>query len=131
LGRYHLQVCILEEGRKRELMGWQLPGVNKFSVKRSYVGGWFPWKNHDFTTDTNGSERAIVPIGVYEKVMPQDTEPTFLARSLLSQDVDLAESLGALEMDEEDLGLMSFVCPGKHEYGALLRNLLTMHEKEG
>jgi Na+-transporting NADH:ubiquinone oxidoreductase subunit A len=131
LGRYHLQLSVLEEGRKRELLGWKLPGFDKFSVKRSYMGGWLPWQKYDFTTTTHGSERAIVPIGCYEKVMPQDTEPTFLARSLLSDDVDLAESLGLLEMDEEDVGLMSFVCPGKHEYGKLLRKLLTIHERDG
>ncbi len=131
LGRYHLQISAIEEGRQRELLGWQRPGFNKFSVKRAYLGGWMPWRRFNFTSSTEGSPRAIVPVGVFERVMPQDTEPTFLARALASHDVELAVNLGALEMDEEDVGLLSFVCPGKHDYGDLLRAVLTSHEKDG
>ena len=40
-------------------------------------------------------------------------------------------ALGALELDEEDLALCTFVCPGKTEYGPLLRRLLDRVEKEG
>ena len=42
-----------------------------------------------------------------------------------------AEQLGCLELDEEDLALCTFVCPSKVEYGPLLRQVLTMIEKEG
>ena len=42
-----------------------------------------------------------------------------------------AEKLGALELDEEDLSLCSFVCPSKTDYGPLLRKSLEMIEKEG
>ncbi len=73
----------------------------------------------------------MVPIGMYERVMPLDILPTFLLRSLLVGDVEKAEELGCLELDEEDLALCSFVCPGKMEYGPLLRQVLTVIEKEG
>jgi len=36
-----------------------------------------------------------------------------------------------LELDEEDLALCTFVCPGKHEYGDLLRRSLNRIEAEG
>ncbi|SUA20307.1 Na(+)-translocating NADH-quinone reductase subunit A [Neisseria gonorrhoeae] len=39
--------------------------------------------------------------------------------------------MGCLELDEEDLALCSFVCPGKYEYGPLLRKVLETIEKEG
>ena len=73
----------------------------------------------------------MVPIGTYEKVMPMDILPTFLLRSLYVTDVEKAEELGCLELDEEDLALCSFVCPGKTDWGPKLREVLTILEKEG
>ena len=78
-----------------------------------------------------GSERAMVPIGSYERVMPLDILPTLLLRDLIVGDTDSAQALGCLELDEEDLALCSFVCPAKYEYGSLLRNVLDKIEKEG
>ena len=82
-------------------------------------------------SSTNGSPRAIVPIGAYEKVMPLDILPTQLLRYLVVGDIELAQKLGALELDEEDLALCTFVCPGKYEYGPILRDVLTRIEQEG
>lgn len=132
LGRYHTQVSVLKEGREREFLGWQGPGFDKFSVKRVFAtalaadGRRFP-----MTTNRNGSKRAIVPIGAYEEVMPLDILPTFLLRSLLCGDTDQAQGLGALELDEEDLALCTFVDPGKHEFGPVLRSCLHKIEIEG
>jgi len=84
----------------------------------------------NFTTSTNGSERAMVPIGAYEKVMPLDILPTQLLRALIVEDMDSAISLGALELDEEDLALCTYVCSGKYEYGPILRGNLERIEKE-
>jgi Na+-transporting NADH:ubiquinone oxidoreductase subunit A len=39
--------------------------------------------------------------------------------------------LGALELGEEVLGLCTYVCPGKYEYGPILRDVLTRIEIEG
>jgi len=131
LGRYHLQVSVLREGREREFMNWVLPGSNKFSTIRAYLAGFLPRKKYDFTTTTNGSDRAIVPIGMYERVLPMDIQPTYLLRSLVAHDSERAEQLGALELEEEDLALCTFVCPGKIDYGPILRENLTTIEKEG
>ena len=73
----------------------------------------------------------MVPVGNYERVMPLDILPTQLLRSLIVGDTEQAQLLGALELDEEDLALCTFVCPGKTEYGSLLRERLTQIEKEG
>jgi Na+-transporting NADH:ubiquinone oxidoreductase subunit A len=130
LGRFHLQVSALEEGTQREFLGWQKPGADKFSVTKAFVGSWLP-KKFALTTSTGGSHRAMVPIGVYERVMPLDVLPTQLLRALLTKDTDLAQALGCLELDEEDLALCTFVCPGKYDYGAALRESLQTIEKDG
>lgn len=43
----------------------------------------------------------------------------------------MAQKLGCLELEEEDLALCSYVCAGKYEYGPILRDNLTRIEKEG
>lgn len=131
LGRYANQISVLEEPKEREFMGWLSPGANKFSVMNIYLSKLFSGKLFNFTTTTNGSERAMVPIGAYEKIMPLDILPTQLLRSLIVGDTEQAQLLGCLELDEEDLALCTFVCPGKYEYGPILRDNLTRIEKEG
>ena len=131
LGRYHTQVTVLREGTHRELLGWALPGFDKFSITRAFASAVSGLSNKGFTTSTEGSVRAIVPIGMYEKVMPLDIIATPLLKALLVNDTDTAQQLGCLELDEEDLSLCTFVCPGKNEYGPLLRQALTHIEREG
>ena len=111
LGRYHAQVSVLAEGREREFLGWQKPGVDKFSIKNVFASKLLPSRLFDFTTSTEGSDRAMVPIGSYEQVMPLDILATFLLRALIVEDTDRAQALGCLELDEEDLGLCTFACP--------------------
>ncbi|MEZ8991137.1 Na(+)-translocating NADH-quinone reductase subunit A [Vibrio breoganii] len=131
LGRYHQQVSALREGRDKELLGWAMPGKNKFSITRSFLGHLFKGQLYNLTTSLNGGERAMVPIGNYEKVMPLDIEPTLLLRDLCAGDVDSAQRLGVLELSEEDVALCTYVCSGKYEYGELLRECLDTIEKEG
>jgi Na+-transporting NADH:ubiquinone oxidoreductase subunit A len=131
VGRYHQQVSVLEEGTEQEFFGWALPGGDKFSITRSFLSHLSPSRLFSMTTSTGGSERAMVPIGNYERVMPLDVLPTMLLRDLLSGDFDSAVSLGALELDEEDLALCTFVCPGKYDYGSYLRDCLDTIEREG
>ncbi|WP_039032085.1 Na(+)-translocating NADH-quinone reductase subunit A [Leclercia adecarboxylata] len=131
LGRFHLQVSVVKEGREKELFGWVMPGKEKFSVTRTTLGHFLRNKLFNFSTDTNGGERAMVPIGNYERVMPLDILPTMLLRDLLAGDTDSAQALGCLELDEEDLALCTYVCPGKYEYGPVLREVLTRIEQEG
>jgi Na+-transporting NADH:ubiquinone oxidoreductase subunit A len=131
LGRFDCQISILKEGRERVFMGWLLPGLDSFSTLGIYLSKFIPNKRFNFTTTTNGSPRAMVPIGMYERVMPMDIMPTFLLRSMLVGDLERAEELGALELAEEDLALCTFVCPGKTNYGPILRRNLELIEKEG
>ncbi len=132
LGRFSLQVTALAEGRERVFMGWQAPGFTKFSVSMAFASGPYGrFLSKAFTTSTEGSPRAIVPTGMFEAVMPLDIEPTYLLRALVMKDTDQAQDLGCLELDEEDLALCTFVDTGKTDFGPLLRENLTIIEKEG
>lgn len=131
LGRYDVQVTVLEENSERPMLHYVQAGKNRFSALPIYISRFMGKKEWDFTTATNGSERAMVPIGAYEQIMPLDILPTQLLRSLIVGDTAVAQELGALELDEEDLALCTFVCPGKYEYGPVLRDNLTRIEKEG
>lgn len=131
LGRYHNQVSVLLEGKERNLLGYLSPGSERYSTLAIYLSHFSRNKRFAFTTNTNGSERAMVPVGSYEKVMPLDILPTQLLRSLIVGDTAMAQGLGALELDEEDLALCTYVCPGKYEYGPILRDNLTRIENEG
>ena len=131
LGRYHLQVSVLEEGYERPMLHYCVLGKNRFSTLPIYISNLLGKKSWDFTTTTNGSERAMVPVGAYERVMPLDILPTQLLRALIVGDTAMAQQLGALELDEEDLALCTFVCPGKYEYGPILRDNLDRIEREG
>ena len=131
LGRYHLQVSALREGREREFLGWVKPGFDMYSTSGAFASALTPGKTYDFTTALNGSHRPMVPIGMFERVFPFDILPTFLLRAILVKDVGRAEELGVLELDEEDVALCTFVCPGKQDYGPVSRENLETIWKEG
>jgi len=133
LGCYSNQISALQEGRARELFGWIVPGKNKYSALNVYTSSVDRKFDRKFplTTDKNGSNRAIVPVGVYEAVMPLDILPTPLLKALVVGDSDQAQLLGCLELDEEDVSLFTFVDPGKHDFAPVLRANLTKIEKEG
>ncbi|HUL12533.1 MAG TPA: Na(+)-translocating NADH-quinone reductase subunit A [Methylococcaceae bacterium] len=133
LGRYHNQVTVIEEGRQRDFFGWVVPSREKFSFLNVLLSSLPKERGRKFPLTTNkyGSPRAVVPVGVYEDVMPLDILPTQLLKALVIGDSDQAQSLGCLELDEEDLALCTFVDPGKHDFGIALRQNLTQIEKEG
>lgn len=131
LGRFHNQISLVEEATEKEFLGWQKPGLDKFSIKNTFVSKLIPGKKFDFNTAIHGSYRAMVPVGMYERVFPfRDILPTQLLRAILTKDMDGALELGVLELDEEDLGLCTFACPGKEDYGTVLRENLEIIEKE-
>lgn len=131
LSRYHQQVTVIQEGGDRKFLGWLSPGLDLFSIKNILLSKLLPHKKFDFTTQRNGGVRSIVPSGSYESVMPLDILPTILLRTLAVDDVEEAEKLGCLELDEEDLALCTYVCPSKIEHGPILRRNLNLIEKEG
>ncbi|MGV6803624.1 MAG: Na(+)-translocating NADH-quinone reductase subunit A [Ruegeria sp.] len=130
LGRFARQICIIREDSDQIPMGWIRPMPSKYAVQ-PVLGSAFVNKLYAFTSNLNGGRRAMVPTGTFEELMPQDYLPTQLLRAMLVMDTDTAQALGALELDEEDMGLVGFACPAKYEYGLALRDCLTKIEKEG
>ena len=131
LGRYQTQLTVLTEGTERVFLEWLRPGMGKYSESRAYAGDLVHRDSFSMTSTANGSARAMVPIGSFERVLPLDMLATPLLKALLVQDTDRAQELGALELAEEDLALCSFVCNGKYEYGAYLRMNLDEIEANG
>jgi len=129
LGYHNLQVSVIQEGEPRRFLHWLNPLLNQFSLLNVFLPSKHRSAEFEMTSSQNGSPRAMVPIGNYERVMPLDILPTQLLRALLTRDTVLAQELGALELDEEDLALCTFVCHGKYEYGPALRESLRMLEK--
>lgn len=133
LGRYHNQISVIAEpnSKDREFMNWLTPGPRKFSKIPLFLSSLFPKKIFKFKALMNGSDRPIVPIGVYEEVLPLNLLPAMLLRNVVLMDTEKIQDLGGLELDEEDLSLCSYVCPGKYDFGSLLRAGLNKIEVEG
>jgi Na+-transporting NADH:ubiquinone oxidoreductase subunit A len=112
LGRYHVQVSVIDEPRGSESPRSLRSRVFEFT--RAPVT----------TTSLHGRPGPMIPIEAFERVVPLDLLVTPLLRALLVGDVEAAEALGCLELEEEDLALCSYLCPGKNDYGRLLRSVL-------
>lgn len=134
LGRYHLGVAALEEGTKNEffLVNWMGLGTHRHSATRTCLANFIKPKTYTFNTALNGGPRSIMPIGCYDQVLaPYGVEGTMLVRAIDINDTDQAKLLGILELAEEDLALATYVCPGKNDFGPLIRRSLTKIEVEG
>lgn len=130
LGRFDQTISVIPESSKSDFLGWVNPLSKSYTFLPAFVGLWKGARERAFDTRTHGGRRAMVPIGLFEKVMPMDIMPTHLLRALTVGDAEWAEELGVLELDEEDVALCSFVCPGKYEYGTALRQVLDQIEAE-
>ncbi len=130
LGRFANQVAVLDDQPQREFLSWASPFGKRHTFTNAALAKFFR-KELRFDTDTNGSLRALVPIGSYDRVLPMDIMATQLVRALASDDLEGAEKLGLLELVEEDVALCEYVCPSKMPITSMLRDMLTRSEKEG
>jgi Na+-transporting NADH:ubiquinone oxidoreductase subunit A len=130
LGRFAHQLTLVDDAPEREFVGWTKPIGSRWSLSNAYLAK-FLKKKFRVDTDMNGGERAIVPIGNYEKVMPMDILATQMIKALASDDLEGAEKLGVLELAEEDIALCQYVCASKIDITDMLRAMLTRIEKEG
>lgn len=131
LGRYHDQVSVLREGGRSFVFGWTGLFPRRFTTAPTFARTTGHRRRHTFSTTQNGRFSGMLPMRVFDRVMPLDILPSPLLRALLVKDTERAQALGCLELDEEDLALCSFVCPAKQDYGVALRVNLEQIEKEG
>lgn len=130
LGFYDTQITVISEGNEQEFFGWALPGINKFSMSKSYFSWLFPTRKYNIDTNMRGEERAYVVTGQYEKVLPMDIFPQQLVKAIMIEDIDLMEKLGLYEVGPEDFALCEFVCTSKIEVQSLIRHGLDILRKE-
>lgn len=130
LGRFHTQLSVVAEEPSHASLGWLVGGMDGFSIHGFPVASRSTRRKRALSTALHGARRALVPLDTFERVVPLDILPTQLLRALVVRDSDMAQTLGCLELDEEDLALCSFVCPSKHEYGPMLRAVLNQLEKQ-
>ncbi len=130
VGRWDNMLCVIDDAPKREFLGWLNPLGKRHTYTNSALAK-FLRREYQFDSDTNGGDRAIVPIGSYDQVLPMDILATPLIKALAAGDLEGAEKLGVLELAEEDLALCEYVCPSKIPVTNLLRDMLERIEKEG
>jgi len=122
LGRYHQQVSVLPPvSTPQRWWGW---GARQFSALPVFLARLLRIKKYRICADVSESPQPLLITAAFERVWPLRMPVLPLLEALVAQDVERAVKLGALELAEEDLALCSFVCPGKQNYGALLRAVL-------
>jgi Na+-transporting NADH:ubiquinone oxidoreductase subunit A len=129
---YTRAVHILPDEAPQRIFGWALPSLRLYSFHRLFLSGFAPPKGGiSMNTALGGGLRAIVPIGVYRKVIATpDIVPDFLFKSILAGDLGEALELGLLDLSEEEAALCTYICPSKIEFGDILRQGLAQYERE-
>jgi len=130
---YHQRaVHVLPDTVERELLGWTLPKLGKFSFYRTYLSGFTkPSRTYDLRPGLYGGQRALVPVGTYKKVVvTPDIDVPFLLRSLTAGDIEDSISLGLLDFTEEEAALCTYICPSKIEFDELLKQGLAAYQRE-
>ncbi len=130
LGFYDSQITIIPEGNKYEFLGWALPGLDKFSMSKTFFSWLTPNKAYRLNANLHGEHRAYVVTGEYDKVLPMDVLPQQLIKSIMVEDIDLMEQLGIYEVAPEDLALCEFVCTSKINVQDLVRQGIDLMIKE-
>lgn len=131
IGRFHDQVSVIYDSTGRSIFNWLLPGLKRFSIRPVFASSYVKDLKLPMNTALWGGGRAIYPLGTYDEVMPLDIIATSLLKSISKGDTEKSAALGCLELIEDDLGLCGFVCPGKNEFGPVLRDVLTAIELGG
>ncbi len=109
------------------LSGQSAPFLGRFDLQVTVLGGAAPAPSA-WGRLLSGLPRlrtgATLPMERFEAAFPFDIPPAPLMRALAVCDVETAERLGCLDLLEEDLALLSWLCPSGCDYGALLRRVL-------
>lgn len=122
-------VTVLKEGDdQHEFFGWIMPRIDKFSVSRTYLSGFFrtlfPAIKYEPDTRVLGGERALIVTGEYDAVFPMDILPEQLVRACITGNIEKQEALGIYEVAPEDFALCEYVCTSKVQVQKVVREAL-------
>lgn len=129
-----VQLTIIPEGdNTHEFMGWIDPGINKYSVNRSFSStlfNFFRKKEYAIDARLQGGHRAMIMSEEWDKVFPMDILPEYLIRAIITFDIEKMENLGIYEVAPEDFALCEFVDTSKMELQKIVRQGLDLLYKE-
>ncbi len=124
VGFYDRLVTVIAEGGQREIFGWLLPGIKKWSLSHTFLSWLTPKRTYDVNTSLQGGRRAFMMTDVYDKVFPFDLLPLEILQACEIKDVEKMEELGVYELDSEDFALCELVCPSKKECQRIVEEAL-------
>lgn len=124
LGFYDRQVTVIAEGGRREILGWLLPGLKKWSLSRTFLSWLTPKRTYEVNTSLHGGRRAVMMTDIYDKVFPFNLLPLQLLKACEIKDLERMEALGIYEVDSEDFALCELVCPSKKEWQRIVEEAL-------
>jgi len=132
IGFYQTAFTVIPENTKRQFLHFFRPGFNKYTATKAYFTGHVkpPKKGFAFTTNQHGEDRAFIDGAVYERVMPMRIPTMHLVKAIISEDFELAEWLGLLEVTGDDFALSTFICPSKIEMIQIVKEGLHSYSKE-
>ena len=131
LNFYHETLSVIPHTKKRDFLGWIMPGLNKYSLSRAFLSSMFTKKRTNMDTRINGSRRAIIPFGRWESMLPMDLFPDIIVKSILAKDIEDMEKYGIYECDPEDFAICTYACQSKVEVSKIIGDGLRYIEEEG
>ncbi|HBJ76439.1 MAG TPA: NADH:ubiquinone reductase (Na(+)-transporting) subunit A [Porphyromonadaceae bacterium] len=131
LSAFASQVSVIPEGNDRhEFLGGITLGMRKLSNSRLFPAGFGQRGEYDVDARMNGSERAMIMSGEYDKMFPMDIYPEYLLKAIMAFDINKMENLGIYEVAPEDFALCEFVDTSKIEIQHIVREGLDRLRKE-
>lgn len=125
---HHRCFCSLKSPKKREFLHFLGLGANKFSGHLAYLSGVSHFlggkKYYSFDTNNHGEHRAMIDGEIYQRVMPIQIPVMHLVKAVMSEDLELAQEMGLLEVEADDFALPSFICPCKTEMVSIMEKAL-------
>ncbi len=132
ISRSSTQISIVSTDIESRGLGWLIPWRDQFaSVFNVQLSSFLPKRLFKMDCSLGGSYRAIIPFGHFERLTPLDILPVQLMRSIIVGDTDMAQKLGLLELDGEDVALFSYADIGKQDFIGALDDCLSKVESEG
>jgi len=132
LGFHHTTLTAIPEPTSRQMLHFFRAGADKYSASGAYWSGHLDnsKRKYAFTTSQHGEERAFIDGSIYQDYMPIPVLVMQLIRAIMSEDFELAEEHGLLEITHEDFALPEFVDPCKIPMMDIVKTGLQQYAKD-